>query len=98
MSDIILEVDSPDVDIDLTSVRHAEDSFMTLNDRVDETSPLGSVPASEESQPESSILNVELDDDIEDEKESIDLEQQANEEPEEVSSGTVVVILKLHYR
>ena len=93
---IIIEVDSSDGDIDLASARHAEDSFMILNDRVDETSPLDdSVSAAEESQSESSdssFLNIDLDDEIDDEEidaaESIDLdEQQVNQELEEVSSG-----------
>ena len=92
---IILEVDSSDVDIDLTSVRLAEDSFMILNDRVDEISPLDDPESAlEESQSESSddssFLNLDLDDAIEDEEidttESIDLdEKQVNQELEEVS-------------
>lgn len=102
---ILLEVDNSDVDIDLTSVRHAEDSFMILNEHVDETSALdGSVSASEESQSEpsdSSYLNIDLDDDIDDQEidsaESIDLdEQEANGELEDVSSGTSMMILNLH--
>ncbi|KAG8215118.1 hypothetical protein J3R82DRAFT_8569 [Butyriboletus roseoflavus] len=89
---IILEVDDSDVDIDLTSVRHAEDSFMILNDHVDETGPLdGSVSLSEESQSESSdssYLNIYLDDDIDDQEidaiESMDLDgQRAIQELEE---------------
>lgn len=101
-----MELDKSGVDIDLTSVRHADESFMILNDRLDETSPLdGSAFASEESQSESSdssYLNIDLDDEIEDEEidttESVDLdEQQANlnRELEDVSSGTVMVVFKL---
>ena len=103
---ITSEVDNSDVDIDLTSVRLAEDSFMVLNDRVDETSSLDdseSAPegSQSESSDDSSILNIDLDGDIEDEEidttESIDLdEQQVNQELEEVSSGMLIVILKLH--
>lgn len=103
---IMLEVVNSDVDIDLTSVRHAEDSFMILNDHLDETSPPdGSVLASE-SQSESSdssYMNIGLDDDIDDQEiditESMDLdEQQGNQELEDVSSDIIVVILKLHSR
>lgn len=92
---IILEVDDSDIDIDLTSVRYAEDSFMILNDHMDETGPLdGPVSASEESPSESSdssYLNIDLDDDIDDQEidatESMDLEEQeANHELDEVSS------------
>ena len=92
---ITLEVDNSDVDLDLTSVRLAEDSFMVLNDRVDETILLDdSKSVSEESQPESSdnssFLDIDLEDDSEDEEidttESIDLdEKQVNQELEEVS-------------
>jgi len=92
----ILEADNSDVDIDLTSVRHAEDSFMVLNDQ-DETSPLDDFePASEESQSESSdssFLNIDLDNDIDiDDEEidttaSMDLNEQVNQELEEVSIG-----------
>ncbi|KAF8549818.1 hypothetical protein OG21DRAFT_542691 [Imleria badia] len=90
---IILEVDNSDVDIGLTSVRHAEDSFMILNDHLDETTLLdGSVSAPEETQSvssDSSYLNIDLDDEIEDEEidttESIDLdEQQVNQALEDV--------------
>jgi hypothetical protein len=88
---IILEVDNPDVDIELTSV---EDSFMILNAGVDET---------EESQSESSdssFPDIDLDDEIEDEEidttESIELdEHQVNQELEEVSS---YMVPKLHYK
>ncbi|KAI9573409.1 hypothetical protein HD554DRAFT_2055827 [Boletus coccyginus] len=89
---IILEVDNSDVDIELTSVRHAEDSFVVLNDQ-DETSPLDDPePASEESQSESSeesYLNIDLDDDSIDDEEidttaSMDLDEQVNQELEEV--------------
>jgi hypothetical protein len=103
---ITSEVDNSDVDNDLTSVRLAEDSFMVLNDHVDETSPLDdSESMLEESQSESSddssFLNIDLDDDIEDEEidttESLDLdERQVNQELEEVSSGMLIVILKLY--
>ena len=103
---ITLEVDNSDVDLDLTSVRLAEDSFMVLNDRVDETILLDdSKSVSEESQPESSdnssFLDIDLEDDSEDEEidttESIDLdEQQVNQELDEVSGGMLIVILKLH--
>jgi hypothetical protein len=105
MSNILrLEVDNPNVDIELTSV---EDSFMILNAGVDETSPPDdSAPASEESQSESSdssFLDIDLDDEIEDEEidttESIELdEHQVNQELEEVSSYMVRVIPKLHYK
>ena len=106
---IILEVGNSDVDVDLTSVRPAEDSFMpVLNDRVDETSPPvdGSVSASEESQSESSdssYLNTDLDRDDNIDDGEIDTaefmhlnEQQVNQELGEVSSGMAMVILKLH--
>ena len=87
------EVDNSDVDADLTSVRHAEDSFMILNDRVDETSPLDGSESEElqsKSSDHSSFLNIDIDDAIEDEEidttESIDLdEKQVNQELEEVS-------------
>lgn len=102
---IILEVGNSDVDVDLTSVRPAEDSFMpVLNDRVDETSPPvdGSVSASEGSQSESSdssYLNTDdnIDDGEIDTAEFMHLdEQQVNQELGEVSSGMAMVILKLH--
>ena len=103
-----LEVDNPDVDIELTSVEHAEDSFMILNADVDETSPPDddSASTSEESQSESSdssFLDIDLDDVIEDEEiditESIELdEHQVNQELEEVSSYMVWVIPILHYK
>lgn len=88
-----MEAQSSDVDIDLASVRHAEDSFMVLGDYMDETGPLNdSVSALEDSQSQSSesLPNIDLSDDIEkeviDTTESIDLnEQQANQEMEEVS-------------
>ncbi|KAF8124364.1 hypothetical protein EV363DRAFT_1227517 [Boletus edulis] len=90
---IILEVDNSDVDIDLTSVEHAEDSFMILNDGVDETSPSdGSASASEEAQSESSdssFLDIDLPDEMEDDEisttESIEPdEQHVNQDLEEV--------------
>jgi hypothetical protein len=90
---IIMEADNSDVDNDLTSVEHAEDSFMILDDGVDETSPPdGSASASEESQSESSdssFLDIDLADDLEDDEisttESIEPdEQHVNQDLEEV--------------
>ena len=37
---VIMEAQSSDVDDDLASVRHAEDSIMVLGDYMDETGPL----------------------------------------------------------
>ena len=100
---IILEVDDSDVDIDLTFVMHAEDSLTILNDHVDEMSPReDSVSTAEESQSESSdssYLNIDLGDDIDDEEidttESMDLDgQQPNRDLEEVRSDMTLVILK----
>lgn len=100
---IILEVDSSNVDNDLPCIE-LEDSFMNMNNHVDETNPQDdSVSASGESQSESSdssYLNIDLDDDTDDEEidttESMDLdEQQPNRDLEEVSSDMTLLILKL---
>ena len=100
----ILEEDNSDVDIDLTSVRHAKDSFMILSDCIDDASPLDdTVAPSEESQSESSdssYLNIGLGSDIDDEEidsttASMDLDEQGNQELDEVSSGIPTVTLKL---
>lgn len=73
---IILEVDNSDVDIGLASVRGADDSFMVLNDHVDETSPQDdSESALEELQSassDSSYLNIDMDDDDDIDNEEID--------------------------
>jgi hypothetical protein len=93
MSTILrLEVENSDVDIDLTSVEHAEDSFMLLNPSVDKSSPPDdSASISEDLQSDfsdSSFLDIYLEDEIEDEEtnttESIEL--QVNQDLEEVSS------------
>jgi hypothetical protein len=87
---IILEVDDSDVDIDLTSVREAGDSFMTVNDTVDETNLLdGFVPEDSSSESsDSSYLNIGLDEETEHEEidaiGSIDLDgEQVNQDLEE---------------
>ncbi len=85
---ISLEVDSAGADVDI------EDSFMILND---------SAPTlSDESQSEfsdSSFLDIDLDDEIEDEEidttESIEVE--VNQELKDVSSYMIGVIPELHY-
>lgn len=100
---IILEVDDSDVDIDLTSVREAGDSFMTVNDTVDETNLLdGFVPEDSSSESsDSSYLNIGLDEETEHEEidaiGSIDLDgEQVNQDLEEVSNRVVTVVLKPH--
>lgn len=90
-----MEMDNPGVHIELTSVENAEDSFMVVNTGVDETTPLDDyAPASEESDSQSessdsSFLDIDLIDEINDEEidttESIELdEHQVNQELEEV--------------
>ncbi len=90
-------LDNSDVDIELTSEHAlAEDSFMTLNARIDDSS--------EESEfSDSSFLDIDLDDEIEDKEidttEPIELdEHQENQELEEVSFYMVRVIRKLYYK
>jgi hypothetical protein len=89
----ILEMDNSDVDVDLTSVEHAEDSFMLVNASVDKpTPPDDSASTIEDLQSEfsdsSSFLDIYLEDEIEDEEidtvESINI--QVNQDLEEVSS------------
>ena len=95
-------LDNSDVDIELTTVEHAEDSFIILNAGVDETSqpPDGSAPASEDLQSESSdssFLDIdEIDDEEIDTTENV--EHQVSQELEEVSSFMAWVIRKLHYK
>jgi hypothetical protein len=90
-----LELDSSDVDIELT-----EDPFMVLNDSA------SAAEDSDESQSESSdssFLDIsDLDDEIEDEEidttESVQVdEHQANQELEYVSSYTISIIPELYY-
>ena len=86
-------MDNSDVDVDLTSVEHAEDSFMLVNASVDKpTPPDDSASTIEDLQSEfsdsSSFLDIYLEDEIEDEEidtvESINI--QVNQDLEEVSS------------
>lgn len=91
-----------DVNMELTSVQPAEDSFMILNTRVvDETSPPSD--SSEDSQSEfsdSSFLDIDLDDEIEDEEidttQSIVDEHQMNHDLDQVSM--ICLIRKLYYK
>ena len=95
-------LDNSDVDIELTTVEHAEDSFIILNADVDETSqpPDESAPASEDLQSESSdssFLDIdEIDDEEIDTTENV--EHQVSQELEEVSTYMTWVIRKLHYK
>ena len=94
---IILEAENSDVDIDLASVRHAEESVMVLGDYMDETGRLDGFlspleDSQEDSQSESSdssFLNIDLGDEIEEgEIDTTEFigpdEERANQELEEV--------------
>jgi len=73
---------------------------MSLNDHMDETSPLDdSVAAPEGPQSRSSgssYLNIDLNNDIEDEEIDTTASGQVDQELEEVRSGIPTVTLKLH--
>ena len=99
---LILEAlaDSSDGDGDSTSVRHAEDSFLALNDNVGGPGPQDDyVSTSEGPSPsessDSSYLNIDIDEEIDTGSIDVD-EQQPNQDLEEVSTDVAPVILELH--
>jgi hypothetical protein len=92
---IILEVDSPDVDIGLTSVEH-EESFVLLDTGVDETNAPQFQSEFSDIDSSFSESDIDLDDEIEDEEnDTIQLdEHQVNQELEEVSTYVDRLTLK----